>query len=412
MQFLSFKLSFNDYYIQDISNKIKSVKKKKMNKGEYQAGIAPYGYKKDTEIKNHLVIDENVSYIVQEIFEMYANKEMSTTKIADELNKRNITPPGIYMKMPSTRKNLNSKNPDGRYVWLRTQIGSMLKNQTYIGNVISGKKEQISPKVKKTKMKEKSEYIIKENMHEPIISKELWNKVQDKLNSYHTDNRKKYEYCLEDLVYCGECGNKARFQHNKSKTKSDKVYWEGNYAVCGKRADYISLCNNVVIGEKILINAVREAITEEIKKIEYTSKELNDIYNKAKLKAKSSVNLIQSELVYKSKELNNIENQIKCLYEKKLTKQITIDKFKELYKTISEKKEKIKQEIDKINKEIKKNNKEIKDESSDDKKIKKIANELFKIEDPNNELLKKLVKKVTFHKNKKITVELTFSQVQ
>ena len=91
-----------------------------MKAGEYQAGIAPYGYKKDTEIKNHLVIDENVSYIVQEIFDMYANKGMSTIKIADELNNRNITPPGIYMKMPSTRKNLNSKNPDGRYLWLRT----------------------------------------------------------------------------------------------------------------------------------------------------------------------------------------------------------------------------------------------------------------------------------------------------
>ena len=45
-----------------------------MNAGEYQAGIAPYGYKKDTEVKNHLVIDENVSYIVQEIFDMYANR--------------------------------------------------------------------------------------------------------------------------------------------------------------------------------------------------------------------------------------------------------------------------------------------------------------------------------------------------
>ena len=202
-----------------------------MKAGEYQAGIAPYGYKKDTEIKNHLVIDENVSYIVQEIFDMYANKGMSTIKIADELNNRNITPPGIYMKMPNTIKNLNSKNPDGRYLWLRTQIGSMLKNQVYIGNVVSGKKEQISPKIKKGKMKEKSEYIIKENMHEPIISKELWNKVQEKLSSYNTDTRKKYEYPLKDLVYCGECGNKARFQHNKSKTKSGKVCWEGNCAV-------------------------------------------------------------------------------------------------------------------------------------------------------------------------------------
>lgn len=316
-----------------------------MNAGEYQAGIAPYGYKKDTEVKNHLVIDENVSYIVQEIFDMYANKGMSTIKIADELNRRNIVPPGIYMKMPNTR-NLNSKNPDGRYLWLRTQIGSMLKNQVYIGNVVSGKKEQISPKIKKGKMKEKSDYIIMENMHEPIISKELWNKVQERLSSYHTDTRKKYEYPLKDLVYCGECGTKARFRHNKSRTKSGKIYWEGNCAVCGKKADYKSLCDNVVIGEKRLMDAVRNTIIEEIKKIEYSSKELKAIYNKAQKKAKSTVNTIQNELVNKNRELNKVEDEIKKLYEKKVTKQITIDKFKELYEIMSIKKAKIKQEID------------------------------------------------------------------
>lgn len=93
LQFLTFKLSFNDYYIQDISKKIKSVKKRKMIKGEYQAGIAVYGYKKDPNIKNHLIIDKKVYRIVQEIFDMYGNQGMSTVKIADELNKRNITPP-------------------------------------------------------------------------------------------------------------------------------------------------------------------------------------------------------------------------------------------------------------------------------------------------------------------------------
>ena len=93
LQFLTFKLSFNDYYIQDISKKIKSVKKRKMIKGEYQAGIAVYGYKKDPNIKNYLIIDKKVYRIVQEIFDMYGNQGMSTVKIADELNKRNITPP-------------------------------------------------------------------------------------------------------------------------------------------------------------------------------------------------------------------------------------------------------------------------------------------------------------------------------
>ena len=59
---------------------------------------------------------------------------------------------------------------------------------------------------------------------------------------------------------------------------------------------------------------------------------------------------MQSELAYKNKELNKIENEIANLYEKKVTKQITLDKFKELYEIMSEKKSKIKQEIDKLRK--------------------------------------------------------------
>ena len=131
LQFLTFKLSFNDYYAQDISNKIKSVKQRKIEKGEYQAGIPPYGYKKDKDVKNHLVPDEYSSQIVKEIFDMYVNKGMSTIKIADELNKREIEPPAMYLKIPTYMKR-KSVNPNGKYVWLRAQIGKILRNEVYL----------------------------------------------------------------------------------------------------------------------------------------------------------------------------------------------------------------------------------------------------------------------------------------
>ena len=69
--------------------------------GEYQAGIPPYGYKKDTEIKNLLITDEYSSQIVKEIFDMYVNKGMSTIKIANELNRREIEAPAVYLKIPT-----------------------------------------------------------------------------------------------------------------------------------------------------------------------------------------------------------------------------------------------------------------------------------------------------------------------
>ena len=76
-------------YEKDISKKVRSVIKEKQIKGEYMCTVAPYGYKKDKVQKNHLVIDENTSYIVKKIFNMYLNGN-SVYSIRDNLNKRKI----------------------------------------------------------------------------------------------------------------------------------------------------------------------------------------------------------------------------------------------------------------------------------------------------------------------------------
>ena len=406
LQFLSFKLSFNDYYIQDISNKIKSVKKKKMNKGEYQAGIAPYGYKKDENIKNHLVIDENVYMIVQEIFKMYANG-MSTIKIAYELNKRKITSPSVYMDMACSRRKCT--NPNGEFCWLRTQIGSMLKNQTYLGYVVSGKREQVSPKLKKGVQKKKEEYIIVKGMHEPIINQELWNKVQNRLSSYHTNTTKKYNYILKGLVFCGECGSEATFQHNKSKNKTGKIYWEGNYAICKKRNNYVMLCENKILGEHIILKAIKDVIKKELERIDYTSKELKGIYEKSKLKAKNNERNLDNQITNIENEINHIVNKFTELYKSKLANEISADEFNCQYEEITKKRKllnKEKEELEKQKESLKTNDKK---EQKEFKEIKKVAQKFLSMENPDRETITRLVKRIEFDKNKNIKIELTFS---
>ena len=406
LQFLSFKLSYNDYYIQDISKKIKSVKKKKMKDGEYQAGIAPYGYKKDENIKNHLVIDEKVYKIVQEIFDMYGNKGMSTIKIADEMNRRKIVPPAIYMDMPCTKR--KCKNPSGEYVWLRTTIGSMLKNQTYLGYVVSGKKEQISPKIKKGKQKKKDDYIVIKNIHEPIIDEELWNKVQERFNSFNTNNKKKYEYLLKGIVYCGECGNQATFMHYISKNKSGNVSWEGNYAICKKRNNYVGLCDNKNLGEHIILRELKKVIQSELEKIEITSKEIKELYNRTKVKSNTKEKKNKIIIENKNKELKEIENKFSELYKRKLRSEISIEDFSKIYEEMKDKRKVINQEIKELEEEI--TNVQTKNfEDKEYKKIRKMAKKFLEMDEPDRETIEALVKKITFDKDKNITIELTFS---
>lgn len=85
---------------------------------------------------------------------MYVNKGMSTIKIADELNGRGIEPPAIYLKIPTYMKKFSS-NPTGKYVWLRAQIGKILRNEVYLGNVVSRKFQKVSHKIAKIRCTKK-----------------------------------------------------------------------------------------------------------------------------------------------------------------------------------------------------------------------------------------------------------------
>ena len=156
-----FKAIINDMYAKDISKKIKGVLKEKELKGEYLGSYAPYGYQKSQTQKNKLEIDTNVSYIVQQIFELYSEGN-GFQKIANILDQENIKTPSQYMNMSHQRE-----------TWSPKSIRAILINEAYIGNTVQNKCVSISYKIKKKRKKTPEEYIRVENTHDAIISKEL-----------------------------------------------------------------------------------------------------------------------------------------------------------------------------------------------------------------------------------------------
>ena len=402
LQFLSFKLSFNDYYIQDISNKVKSVKRKKMERGEYIAGIPPYGYKKDLEIKNHLIIDENVAENVRQIFYMFVCKKMTMVKIAEYMNEQEIEPPSVYFKMGCTKK--APKNPTGKYLWTRTEIRHILKNQAYIGDVVNGKKEQISPKVKKARKKEKEEYIVVKNMHEPIIDLFTWNRAQKKLDEYSNDKYLKYEYPLKNLVYCAECGQRVTFNHSKVKRK-DGTYREHNFGTC-IRKEYKDACPNTGINENKLINAIKQALDNELKKIDIKNSELKDMY----IKLSKSNQQGNNRKTIKTKEsiIQDINEKMSILLNKKLSREITPAEFKKNYDSLSLKREKLKQELEELSKNDTNKNNELINENKKIKQAIKNAKKLFDVNNISNEVLSRFIKRIEYDKDKNISIYFNF----
>lgn len=404
MQFLTFKLSFNDYYAQDISNKIKSVKQRKIEKGEYQAGIPPYGYKKDTEKKNHLVPDEYSSQIIKEIFDMYVNKGMSTIKIADELNKKEIEPPAVYLKIPTYMKK-SSSNPNGKYIWLRAQIGKILRNEVYLGSVVGRKFQKVSHKIAKVRCTKKEEHIVLENMHEPIIDIETWNKAQEKLNGYTKVRDRKYDHPLKGLVYCMECGNKATLRCREEKRKSGNI-WRAIYFICSKRNNYKELCDCRQISANMIQEEIEEVIQEEIQKVNFSENEIEQIYKEAEILAKSKSNLLQTKLQELKSTLHNIEKKIEEIYDDKINKLIQIEDFKMIYESKQKERWKILKEIEKTKKELEERNYKIPNIKI--KEIKKLTESFFKMEYNNKIIFEKLIERIEFDKEKNVKVKLTF----
>lgn len=152
---IPFKNLINDAYCRDISVKIRSHMDIKRRNGEYIGAFAAYGYLKDEENKNHLVIDDYAADVVRDIFTMKLCG-MSQQAIADKLNADGILSPIQYKKSigieleSSFQKSINPK-------WSYNAVLRILKNEVYTGTVVQGKCTTPNYKIKKRIHKDETE---------------------------------------------------------------------------------------------------------------------------------------------------------------------------------------------------------------------------------------------------------------
>ena len=200
----------NQYYIADISKKVRANKKAMRDNGQYVEHYTPYGYKKKKDDKHQIEIDEDVAENIKMIFDMYIQGKTGS-QIANFLNDKKIKNPSRYMKM----KNASKK-------WSPETINTILSNPFYCGNTVTNK--YITNYMKKTCKinKDRKSWIIKENTHEAIISKEQYNRVQEIKDNKHKEKGTTYQFLLKGLLYCGHC--KSKYQYKLFKSKDGKCY--------------------------------------------------------------------------------------------------------------------------------------------------------------------------------------------
>lgn len=386
-----FKSIMNDMYAKDISKKVRSVIKEKQKKGEYMCTVPPYGYKKDISQKNHLVVDENVSYIVRDIFKMYLDGN-SVYKIRDYLNRKKIQSPSGYAKnLTETKK------------WNSVTILNILANKAYIGTTVSNKRTNISYKSKKRIKVPEKEYIITENTHEAIIDKEDFEKVQFLLAKKSINKKVKHEYLFRGLIKCKTCHSNLEVGA-KLTTYGKPVKNPIPYITC--RNSKKGICPpqhlNYNKFEKEVLHYLKDFL------LLYTDKSrLEKIYKKYKASKNNNISKYEKELRQIDSRINTLSNQIDSIYFDKLNHIISEnDYFRYTNKIIGERDilESQKKEIVKLI-----NNTKEKQDIGSKEEMEKVINEF--LNNTSKKSLYMLIDNIEIDENKYVFINFAFSSL-
>ena len=213
--FSAFRNVMNEMYAKDISRKVRSSHRLRGNAGEPLAP-PPYGYVKDPENKKKWIIDSDAAEVVQRIFRLCIEGNGNET-IARILQDDKVLVPQAYWQSKGMSRGGKKTQPNP-YKWCKTTIAKMLEQQEYCGDIINFKSYSKSFRNKTRVENPKENWAIFKDVHEPIIDRETWERVQEltknsKRRKPKNENVKKSIFT--NLLYCGDCGHKLWFNINK-----------------------------------------------------------------------------------------------------------------------------------------------------------------------------------------------------
>ena len=233
--FVPFKNLFNEWFAKDTSRKVKAAFHPKHAAGQRICTYAPLGYKKHPEIKNALIIDEETRWIIEKIFDL-AVHGAGAAKIARALVIEKVpTASWLNFQRYGTFAHVfENAGEEKAYAWTIAQVKCILKDETYIGNSVHGKQTNISYKNKKRVRKAETEWFRVENTHEAIISREVFEKVQEQIASRRRQMKDSTTQIFAGLVRCADCGWSMSFATNKQNKNPYSYFNCTNYRQYGK----------------------------------------------------------------------------------------------------------------------------------------------------------------------------------
>lgn len=244
----------NEWYLEDLSENIRAVFAQKRRAGQYIGSFPAYGYEKDPEDHNRLVIDPPAAETVRLIFSLCLSG-MGKQKIAAELNRRGILNPTAYKRARGWAC------PGGESaLWSRSTVGRILHNELYTGTMVQGVKQKISYKSDACISVPRTEWVRVPGTHEAVVDPRVFRAAQVLLERRARSDGSGETHPLAGLVHCGTCGAAMiRVSHTyKGKKRS--------YLQCGRYASDRAgaPCTRHSIRLDALTDAVEHALRAQI----------------------------------------------------------------------------------------------------------------------------------------------------
>ena len=350
-----------------ISKNVRAGIQYRMKNGTYKQGCLPYGFRIEND---EWVIVEEQARVIRLIFNSYINGT-SLEKIARQLTLAKV-----------------AKN-DGTYKWGKGNIAYIIRNQRYMGDALLQKRYTDEfPFKMKVNHGERDMYYIK-NSNPAIISEEIFNKANKLLDEQGKRFRSHAEpkgYLLSKMMYCTECGTLYR-----RKSGDIKVYW-----VCRKK-DGESACSSQQVAEEYVYNSFINMYNRLVNNVEIILTPIVTQLTELRSQKLRSTGLIENI----NKEIAEISEQILMYREMNSQGYIEAALY---YEKTNEANTKIMM--------LKKDKKLLMGNDECDKVIKKteLLINLIKstgaIGEMDEDLFKRIVKKIWIGENRKITYEI------
>ena len=339
--FMPFKNLFNDFYAKDTSRKIRAVKKAKAERGERISTRPNYGYKKSEDDPKKLVPNEDTAPVVKHIFEL-CRDGLGPSQIARKLKEEQVVNPTNYY-FRTYGVELTGLDVTQPYRWRENTVATILEDEVYLGHTVSMRYTTVSYKNKKQIERPKSEWLRFENTHEPLISQELWDVVQD-IRKHKRRPAKKIEEpnLFSGMVYCADCGAVMRL--HRTRTKDADSY--NNF----KCSTYANKGKEFCSGHYIRESQLKTIVLDDLRRVTHFARKketllIKHIAQRDSAQARKEISQTQKSLEIMRKREKELTMLFKRLYEDNVLGRIPDEQFRLLTSEYTQEQAKIREDI-------------------------------------------------------------------